>query len=125
MAAVSRISTMKVDSPRRAVLRPYPGHDAVDYAYNRGLGRDEPAHLRHDDDERALAQVDALAAHIGTGQNYYLRVFVSDAQVVGHERAGVHVALGHRVAALFDGEFRPVAMTGRVKSYLSALSARA
>ena len=43
--------------------------DAVDDSEARGACRDEGAHLRHDHDQRGLAQIRALAAHVGAGQD--------------------------------------------------------
>ena len=64
-------------------------------------GRHERAGLRHEADERHLAQVGGLAAHVRPGQDDELAVPAVELRVVGHERVGA-VALDDRVPAVED-----------------------
>ena len=49
------------------VARAYAREDAVDHAYARAARRHVGAHLGHEDYQRRLAQVGALAGHVGAG----------------------------------------------------------
>ena len=90
MCAVSCISTMNVDWPRRmwsvAPTRVKMRSTSPILAARAGTKR---AHLRHQRDERRLAQERGLAAHVGAGEDQQRAAgLVAHAQVVGHERVG-------------------------------------
>ena len=59
--------------------------DAVDRSEHGALGRHEAAHVRQQHDQRALAHVGALAAHVRAGDHQHAARRVEH-QVVGHER---------------------------------------
>ena len=81
------------------------GEDAVDRADHRARGRHEAADVGQQHDQRVLAHVGALAAHVRAGDHQHparvLARFGLQHQVVGLERLGAH-RLHHRVAAAFD-----------------------
>ena len=90
-----------------AVLRAYARHYAVRDADLGGPRRDEGTHLRHYHGHGRLAQIDALAAHIGAGEYYHARPRISYFQVVRHECAGRQKALYGGMAAFLHFEQIP------------------
>ncbi len=81
--------------------------DAVDYG-QLGLARGhERADLRHEDDERSLAQVGGLAAHVGAGDEQKLLARGLEEQIVGDEAlaALAKQLLDNRMAAGDDKQF--------------------
>ena len=85
MAAVSTISTMKVERPR---ARLSDGADAAEQAVDDAdlgaRGGNEAARLREHGDQRGLAQEGRLAAHVGAGDQPQ-PVVRAQAQIVGDE----------------------------------------
>ena len=77
---------MKVDWPCcDFVLRADACKDAVHHPERGGLGRNERADLRHQHDERGLAQERGLAAHVRAGDDKDALAGVK-AQIVGDKR---------------------------------------
>lgn len=74
-------------SARQVVGRPDAREYAIHRADDRGLGRHEAADMRQDDDERRLAHVSRLAAHVRAGDDEQSAVFV-EREIVRHERLG-------------------------------------
>ena len=81
------------------VARADAREDAVDEPELGLARRHEAAHLRHERDERHLAQEGGLAAHVRAGQHEEPRRAVAHRQVVRDERLAQH-PLHDRVAAL-------------------------
>ena len=89
MTAVSVISTMKVERPRarlsdapmRVKMRSMTGRAG-------GFGGNEGAGLGEDGDERGLAQVGALAAHVGAGDDGDQIGGIVEVKIVGDEASG-------------------------------------
>ena len=89
------------------------GVDAVDDAVGHATGRNKAAHLREDDEERGLAEISGLAAHVGAGNQQQVGVggvlTRVEKEIVGDkaEVAGVvHQALDDRMASSRDFEDR-------------------
>ena len=92
MAAVSTISTMKVERPRaRSSAAPTRENSRSTTPNARGLGRHEAAHLRQDGDQRVLAQEGGLAGHVRAGDEPQPRPS-SEVAVVGDEGLAVRAA---------------------------------
>jgi hypothetical protein len=94
---------MNVEWPAGDVVR---GADAREDAIDeRDLGlarRHERAGLRHDAEQRGLAQVGGLAAHVGPGQDHELRRCRVERDVVRHERVAAGPALDDRMPRIDD-----------------------
>ena len=75
---------------------------AVDHADDGALGRDERAHLRHEDDERHLPHIGRFTGHVRAGDDGRAAVLRAKQRVVRHEQAAFEHLLNDRVAALFD-----------------------
>ena len=73
---------------RQIVGRADAGEDAVDQGQGGGFGGNEGAHLRQDGDERGLAQVGGLAAHVGAGDDGDQIGGIVEIEIVGDEAAG-------------------------------------
>ena len=101
MCAVSRISTMKVDSPR-ARLSPAPTRVkiAIAEADARGARGHEAAHLRQDHGSATWRISVDLPAMLGPRDDQDLLGGGIEADVVGDEAAGRREALDDRVAAV-------------------------
>ncbi len=67
-----------------------------------GAGRDEGAHLGHEDDEGHLAHIGGLAGHIGAGDDGRPVLGLAHIGVVRHEQAVRPHLLHHRVASVYD-----------------------
>ena len=76
------------------------GEDAVDRTDPRACRRHEAADVRQQHDQRVLAHVGALAAHVGAGDDEHAAVGVQF-KIVRLERLLAH-SFHHRVAAAFD-----------------------
>src|ERR1700741_2894453 len=61
------------------------GEDAVGDGELGLVGGNEAAHLSHQDDERGLAKIGGLAAHVGAGDQKELLAAGFEAEIVGHE----------------------------------------
>ena len=110
IAAVSIISTMKVERPRaRSSAAPTRREQAVDDADMGGARRHVGADLGEHGDQRVLAQEGRLAGHVGPGDQPdaagLAGVAGAEIAVIGDERplaAGSQRLLDHRMAAAFD-----------------------
>ena len=89
---------------REVVAGADAGQDAVDRADHRARRRHEAADVREQHDQRVLAHVGRLAAHVRAGDHQHAAVVVQH-QVVGFERLAAH-RLDHRMAAAFDAAGR-------------------
>ena len=109
IAAASVISSMKVDlRVGQIVGGADAGVDRVDRPEPAGGRRHERAHRRQQHDQRHLAHVGALAAHVRAGDDQHARLRVEPA-VVGDEVAGAGLGqprFDHRVAAGLDLDAR-------------------
>ena len=72
---------------REVVAGADAGEDAIDEADARLAGGDAAADLRHEGDERDLADVGGFAGHVGAGDEQDLVDSAFELGVVGHERA--------------------------------------
>ena len=111
MAAVSTISTMKVDRPRaRSSAAPTRVNRRSTMPIRQWSGRHEAADLRHHGDQRVLAQEGGLARHVGAGQQPQ-PVVGRQIAVVGDEActlgSGEH-RLHHGMASGLDVELQAV-----------------
>ena len=86
------------------------GEDAVDRAQAADLGRHPAAAVGQQHDQRGLAHVGGLAAHVGAGQHHHPVALVEHA-VVGHEM--LDRRLHHRMAAAADLDARQAGELGR------------
>ena len=71
----------------------------------RRSGRNEGPHLRHDHDQRALAQECRLARHIRSGQKPDALIIARQRQIIGDERRAAclrQYGLDHWMTALLD-----------------------
>ena len=85
IAAVSTISTMKVERPRaRSSAAPTRLNRRSTMPIVGLLGRHEGAGLRHHRDQRVLAQEGRLAGHVGAGQQPQAPLG-AELAIVGHE----------------------------------------
>ena len=101
IAAASVISTMKVERPpARSSAAPMRVKIAVDRAERARLRRHEAAALREQRDQRHLAHVGRLAAHVRAGDRAAAGASAREAAVVGDEV--LDLALDHRMAARLD-----------------------
>ena len=82
---------------RYVVRRSDAGEYLVDDTHMSRVGRHEAAHLRHERDERRLAQQRRLTSHVRTGDYHYLLLLGVELDVVGH------VLLAKRQLRLDDG----------------------
>ena len=82
---------------RDVVAGAHAGENLVHDADAGLLGGHETAHLRHQRDERRLAQQRRFTRHVGTSDNHDLLVIVAQADAVGH------IGLARRQLALDDG----------------------
>src|SRR5512142_2744034 len=64
------------------ILGANAGEDAIYQPNLRRIGRDEGADLRHENDQRGLAQISALPTHIGSSDDAYDLAFFED-DIVG------------------------------------------
>ena len=78
--------------------------DAVGERQARLFGGDERAHLRQQHDQRGLAQIGGLAAHVGPGDQQNLMRGAVQVERVGHEALALlfEQLLDHRMAAAED-----------------------
>ena len=105
--AVSRISTMNVESPRdRLSAAPTRVNTRSQTPIVARLRRHEAADLREQHDLRDLAHVRRLAGHVRPGDQHELLGGGIEPAVVRHERAGRQHRLDHRVATVDDVEQR-------------------
>ncbi|KPM85644.1 hypothetical protein AOR10_24195, partial [Vibrio alginolyticus] len=88
------------------------GKDTVHRADLRLVCRHEAAGVGEQHDQRCLAHVGGLAAHVGAGDHQHAAV-VAHHQVVGHE-GSVGDSLHHRVATAADGDARGL---GQVRAH--------
>ena len=101
---------------REVVGRTDAREDLIDRPEARRFRRNERAHVRHQHDERDLAHVSGLAAHVGPGDEEQLALG-REPRVVGDE--GLDLRFDDRVAARVDldenvfGEFRPAIVAPR------------
>ena len=79
---------------------------AIQRADGRRIGRDVAADVRQQHDQRGLAHIGRLAAHVGAGDQQQAAVLV-EVRVVGHEGL-VGEALDDRMTAAGDGDARGV-----------------
>ena len=68
------------------------GEQAIDQADPRSFGRDEAPRCGHDRDQGDLADVSALARHVGAGDQEDRPCIAAQMDVVGHEIAGARMA---------------------------------
>ncbi len=119
-----------LDHERRAAAREIvrsadAREDAVDQRQENGIRGHPRTHLRHDCDQRRLAEIGAFAAHVRAGDDGDLVVGVIEIEIVGDETAGFFARelFDDRMAArlyahfagflAFDAETRPsVAVLG-------------
>ena len=115
MVAVSTISTMKVERPRaRSSAAPTRLNSRSMTPMRASRRRHEASDLRHDGDQRVLAQERRLAGHVGAGDEPHARRSrlprARQVAVIGDEgrrrRASKRI-LHHRVTARADAEVRP------------------
>ncbi len=83
------------------VLGADAGEDAVDNADAGRSGGDIAADLGHEDDEGDLAQVGALAAHVGAGDDAHALAGF-EGNIVGDEALAAEGVLDDRVAPILD-----------------------
>ena len=79
-------------------------------------GGNERAHLRHDYDQRGLAQISALAAHVGTGEHDDVMGFRIQKKIVGTKRSlagGEFLLLDHGMTAVDNFEIAATASESR------------
>ena len=98
-------------APARDVVgRPHAREQPINRADLRAPRRHEAAHLRHDRNERILAQISRLARHVRAGDEIYAPVRGRrrrrEVAVVGHEGGGVtrERLLHHGMASALDDE---------------------
>ncbi len=81
--------------------------DAVGDGKLRLAGRNEGAHLRHQDDERGLTQIGGLAAHVRAGDEKKLLTPGLEAEIIGNEALSLlpQEFFDHRMAPADDEKF--------------------
>ena len=82
------------------------GEQAVDDADPGSFGRDEAAQMSQDRDQGDLADIRALAGHVGAGDQEDRAGIAAELDVVGHEVAGRQDGVEHGMAAGLDLEDR-------------------
>ncbi len=87
-------------SARQIVRGADAGENAIHGSQHRAAGRHVAADMGQNDDERGLAHVGALAAHIRAGDDQHA-ARVIEAQVIGYEGLAAG-ALDHRMAPAVD-----------------------
>ena len=89
------------------VARTETREDAIHHADLRRVGGHKGAHLRQQHNQRGLAQVGALAAHVGSGDDLD-GAFGAQMRVVGHEGTFGHPEFHHGVASAHNLDGRPL-----------------
>ena len=107
MAAVSTISTMKVDRPRaRSSAAPTRLNSRSTTPIWACVGRHEGAHLRQHHDQGILAQEGRFAGHVGTGEQPDAAAVAGEIAVIGDEgglgACRCSACFDHRMAAVLD-----------------------
>ena len=94
---------------REIVRRADAREDAVGDRQPRLLGGNERAHLRQQHDQRRLAQIGGLAAHVRAGDQQDLVRGAVQVQRVGHESLALlfEEQFDHRMASAQDQSARP------------------
>ena len=87
---------------RQVVAGADTGEDAIGDAQAGGLGRDPAAHLGHQLQQTRLAQIAALAAGVGAGEDQQVGLARPQRHAVGREGLLHQQLLHHRVAAGLD-----------------------
>ena len=89
MVAVSVISTMKVERPRATLsLAPMRVKMRSTTPKRSLAGGNKGAHLRHDDDQRGLAEIGGFAAHVRAGEQQDCLRGGVQIEIVGDEALG-------------------------------------
>ncbi len=112
-----------LDEKRGAAAREIVGgadarEDAVDERQARLRGGNEAADLRHEDDQRGLAKVGGLAAHVGAGDEQDVAGGIVEIEIVGDEALAAlfEEFFDDGMAAGDDEQFAGVGEFGRERS---------
>ena len=89
---------------RQIVARAHPGENAIYQADLRALRRDEAPNLRHQDDQRDLADIGRFAGHVWPGHDGHANSFAIELCVVRHKLFFDKTLIQHRMAPIFDDE---------------------